>query len=457
MSTQAQSAAGRARLPPGPPGLPLLGSALELAFTKDRLGFLLRLGRDYGDVSHTFLGPWSVYMVNHPDLIEELLLGRYRDCIKDKSTRDLSVLVGQGLLTSEGEPWQRARRLAAPPLQPKRIAGYAATVVDCAERMCRGFGARAARDIYADVTTLTLEIVGKTLLGVDTRSDAERVSRVLGLFMTYYEQQLYSWQALLPLAVPTWTRVRLRRGIRELDRLIYDMIGRCRAQGPGAEHFLSRLVFARGEGGEALSDLQLRDEAVTMLLAGHETTALALTYAIFALTQHAEQRARLRAELDAFFADPAHDPAAACELPYLDGFIRESLRLYPPAYAIGREVVKSFELGGYTLPVGSQIMISQYAIQRDARFFQEPERFSPERWLDPTRKTPPRFAYFPFGGGPRICIGMHFAMMEIALVLATLVRRTELAAPAGTQLQLDPVATLRMKGGLRVQVEQRAS
>jgi cytochrome P450 len=447
---QAQSDVALPRLPPGPSGPPLIGTAFKLA--KDPLGFLLQLGRDYGDVSHTFLGPWSVYMVNHPDLIEEVLLGRHRDCIKDKSTRDLSVLVGQGLLTSEGEPWQRARRLAAPPLQPKRIAGYAATVIDCAERMCHGFASGRERDIHADVTMLTLEIVGKTLLGVDTRSDAERVSRVLGLFMTFYEKQLYSWEAVLPLAVPTWTRLRLRRAIRELDRLIYAMIARCRAQGPGAEHFLSRLVHAGGEGGAALSDRQLRDEAVTMLLAGHETTALALTFAIFALTQHAEQRTRLRAELDAFFADPAHDPAAVCELPYLDAFIRESLRLYPPAYAIGREAVKAFDLGGFTLPVGSQIMISQYAIQRDARFFPEPERFMPERWLDASSKALPRFAYFPFGGGPRICIGMHFAMMEIALVLATLVRRIEIAALPDTQLRLDPVVTLRVKGGLRVQV-----
>jgi cytochrome P450 len=228
-------------------------------------------------------------------------------------------------------------------------------------------------------------------------------------------------------------------------------------------------VHARGDDGEPMSDLQLRDEAVTMLLAGHETTALALTYAVYLLCTHPEVAERLRAEVDAAFtgnAPPlrgasfdaaAVDPVALCALPYLNAVVRETLRLYPPAYAIGREVIEPFEIDGYALTKGAQITISQYAVQRDARLFPEPERFRPERWLDGAQDGLPRFAYFPFGGGPRVCIGNHFAMMEIAVVLACFVRRLELELPPGHRLKLAPLVTLRVDGGLPGRVRVRAT
>ena len=441
-------------LPPGPRGLPLVGTAMELA--KDPLGFIRDLAYRYGPVSFTRFGPWAVYMLNDAELIEDVLIGKHRSCVKDKSTRDLMPLAGQGLLTSEGELWRRQRRLAAPPLQPKRIAGYAETMFDSAARAFAPFRDGETRDMHGELAQLTLEIVSKTLLGVDARGDGQRIADALERFMEYFERQVYSWQGILPLWVPTPSRVRMRRAVRGLDDIVYPMIARYRASAGSEEHLLARLVHARGEDGEPMSDLQLRDEALTMMLAGHETTALALTYAVYLLATHPEVASRLRAEVDAAFASGQPDPMALCALPYLNAVMRESLRLYPPGYAIGREVTEPFEVGGYALPRGTQLLISPYTIHRDARYFAQPERFVPERWLDSAFvEALPRFAYFPFGGGPRVCIGNHFAMMELALVLASLVRGFELELLPGYQLELAALVTLRVVGGLPMRVRRR--
>jgi cytochrome P450 len=328
-------------------------------------------------------------------------------------------------------------------------------MVACAERMSSGFRDDEVRDIHVDMMTLTLEIVGKTLLGVDARSDAERVAHVVEVAMAYFDKQLFSWHAVLPPWVLTPERIAFRKAVTELDAIIYRIIARCRAEGDQADHLLARLVKARDENGEAMSDAQLRDEAVTMLLAGHETTAIALSFAFYALSEHPEIAARLRAEIDAQIGTrPAVLPDLP-RLPYLDAVMRETWRLYPPAWLIGREVVQPFEIGGYTLPRGVQLTMSAFTMHRDPRFFPDPERFQPERWLDPAAAALPKFAYFPFGGGPRVCIGNHFAMMEIALVLATLMQQVELTVVPGFQLAFSPVVTLRPARGVPVLVRRR--
>jgi cytochrome P450 len=273
--------------------------------------------------------------------------------------------------------------------------------------------------------------------------------------MQYFERQAYSPEGLLPLFVPTPRGVRMRRAVAELDTIIYPMIARCRANGAREDHLLARLINARGEDGAPMSDLQLRDEVVTMLLAGHETTALALTYAVYLLSTHPAVAARLRAEVDAAFASTPIDPMALCALPYLNAVARETMRLYPPAYVIGREVVEPFELDGYRLEKGAQVLISQYTIQHDPRFFPQPKRFQPQRWLDGAQDALPRFAYFPFGGGPRVCIGNHFALMEIAIVLATFVRKLAVQLPGDYELETTPLVTLRVSGGLPARVQLR--
>ena len=442
------------RVPPGPRLRPLVGSLPELS--RDPLGLLEDLAFRYGPIAYTRIGPSRLYMVNEPDLIEEVLLGRARDCIKDAGTRELIPLVGQGLLTSEGELWRRQRKLAAPPLSPKRIAGYADTMVACAQRAFAVLP-DGERDLSVDLMGLTLEIVSKTLLGADARSDAERIARVVDVAMAYFDKQLRTWHAVLPKWIPTPERLAFRKVLPELDAIIAEMIARCRNGNPDADHLLARLVQARDEHGAPMSDAQLRDEAVTMLLAGHETTALTLSFASLLLGQHPELAERARAEVDAQLGTRAATLADLPRMPLLEAIVKETLRLYPPAWIIGREVVQPFELAGYHLPAGVEVAMSAYTTQRDPRLFDEPTRFRPERWLEPATQALPRFAYFPFGGGPRVCIGNHFAMMEGQLVLATLLQQLTLSEAPGYQLELAPVVTLRPARGVRVRLSRRAA
>jgi cytochrome P450 len=298
--------------------------------------------------------------------------------------------------------------------------------------------------------------VGKTLLGFDARGEAKRISVIVDAAMVYIDKQMNSLQGLLPQWVLTPERYHFRKAVRELDALIYRVIARCREQGSDADHLLARLVQARDENGEPMSDVQLRDEAVTMLLAGHETTALTLTYAAFLLACHPVAGARLREEIDRKLAGRSPTMTDLPALPFLDAVVKETLRLYPPAYVIGREVVKPFEVGGYLVPAGHQVLMSPYVMQRDPRYFDEPLSFKSERWLEPAASALPRFAYFPFGGGPRVCIGNHFATMEVALVLCTLLQRVELEALPGFELRTKPIVTMRPDGGVPMRVKRRA-
>jgi cytochrome P450 len=265
-----------------------------------------------------------------------------------------------------------------------------------------------------------------------------------------------SVQGLLPQWVLTPQRHRFRKAVRELDALVYRIIARCREQGSDADHLLARLVHARDENGEPMSDVQLRDEAVTLLLAGHETTALTLTYAAFLLARNPAAAARLREEVDQKLAGRSPAMSDLPGLTFLDAVVKETLRLYPPAYVIGRQVVKPFEVGGYLIPEGHQILMSPYVLQRDAHYFDDPEAFKPERWLEPSASPLPRFVYFPFGGGPRVCIGNHFATMEAALVLGTLVQRIELETLPGFELRTRPIVTMRPAKGVPMRVKRRA-
>jgi cytochrome P450 len=441
------------RLPPGPRGLPLLGSGP--AVIRDPLRFYRHMTLDYGDLSHARIGPTSFYLVNESPLIEQFLVGQHKDCVKDATTRSLYPLVGHGLLTSEGELWKRQRKLSGPAFAPKRITAYADVMVESAERSFRSFRDGEARDFHADIMSLTLEIVGKTILGVNTREEADRIAGVTDAAFAYFEERLYSWKRLLPFDLPSPSLRRFRKAKAELDEIVRSIVARSRDDREQGDHLIARLSRARSEEGEAMSEQQLHDEAVTMLLAGHETTALALMYGVYCLSTQPGAAARLREEVD---KELGGRPVTFADLPrlrYLDACARETLRLYPPAYAFGREVVKPFELAGYTIPVGSQVVVSPYGMHRNPRHFPEPESFRPERWLEGSSSALPRFAYLPFGGGPRVCIGSHFAMMELCLVLATLVQQLELEVLPGFDLHLSPVITLRSRGGLPVRVRRR--
>lgn len=441
------------RLPPGPRGLPVVG---YLPFVmRDPLRFYQKMSLEYGDVSYCRLGPASLYFINQPDLIEQLLLGEHQHCVKDAIARDLIPLLGAGLLTNEGASWRKQRKLASPPLQPKRVAAYADVMVDLSQRTFAFFAPGETRDFGADMMRLTLDIVGRTLLGANTQADTERIAQVLESAQSFLEGRLYSLMRLIPASVPTPAVQRFRRARQELDAIVYKIIDQCREHGTGEDHLLARLLAARTEDGEAMSRAQLRDEVVTMMLAGHETTALVLTYAVYLLGSNPDQAARLRDEVDRVIGKRTARMTDLPNLPFLDAVVREALRIYPPAYTFGREVIAPFELGGYLMPKGATVIVSPFALHRNPRFFPQPERFSPERWLNAQNASLPRFAYFPFGGGPRVCIGNHFATMEAALVLATLVQQVELSVAPDFQLAFSPAITLRMRESLRVKVERR--
>ncbi|HEX2678212.1 MAG TPA: cytochrome P450, partial [Polyangiales bacterium] len=432
---------------------PLIGAMADMR--RDPIGFLTDLHSHYGPVAFTKLGMANAYFLSSPDLIEDVLVGKHRNFCKDFATRELEPLVGKGLLTADGDEWLQQRRLAQPPLQPKRIASYAQTMTECAERLFDSFRDDEVRDISLDMAHLTLEIAGRCLLGADPRREAERIGHIMEVSMVYFDRQLRTLEGILPKWLPTPDRVRMKAATDELDTIIYRIIERCRRDGAEADHLLGRLVNARDEDGHAMSDKQLRDEAVTMLLAGHETTALTLAYAIYLLSEHPDVAASVRAEVDGTLGGrtPAFEDLP--KLKRVDAVVRETLRLFPPAYIIAREVVEPIQLGEFLVPKGDQVLMSPYAMHHDPRWFREPERFDPTRWTNGETSGLPKFAYFPFGGGPRVCIGIHFAIMEAVLVLASLLQHSELSVVPGYKVEVDPIVTLRPRNAIRAQVRRR--
>jgi cytochrome P450 len=442
-----------ARPPPGPRGNLLLGNLLPIM--REPFEFATRCAREYGDVMRMRVGPMVVYMVVHPELIEQVLRRDHRNFIKDKGTRMLAELLGEGLLTSEGETWRRQRRLAQPAFQLDQIQKYGAVMVACAERMLKGWQAGQTRDIHADMTRLTMEIAAQTLLGASMTEQTERVSRAMNDAMIYFAGPAlwfpgYKW-------LPTPGNLRFRRARRELDHIMYSTIAQRRAEAAaGGDDLLSRLLAARDEDGSQMTDHQLRDELVTLFLAGHETTAQALSFTFYLLGKHPAVAARLAAEVDEVLAGRLPTSSDVPRLRYTEWVIKESMRLYPPAPNVGREALCDCEIGGYRIPRGAQVALVQWVAQRDPRWFDNPEVFQPERWDNDLARRLPRCAYFPFGDGPRICIGNQFAMLEAVLILATVVQRYNVELVPGYKLELFASVTLRPKHGVAMTVRERA-
>jgi cytochrome P450 len=443
------------RRPAGPRVFPLLGALPLIA--RDPLAFYSRMSCDFGPISYAPVVRSELYVVGGPELVDELLTVRHKSLIKDSITRALRPLVGDGLLTSEGELWKRQRKLSAPLFAPKRLLSYEQAMVDCAQRAFASFQHGQRRDFHVDSMAVTLEVVARTLLGISDPTQLAEVGQLVDTVLAYYAERLHSWGVLLPLDFPTPAYRRFVRAKRELDALVRGVIDHVRRQDADADHLLARLVRARSDDGQGMSEQQLLDEAVTMLLAGHETTALTLMFTVYLLSRHPPEAAKLQQEIDDVLGGRPVRVSDLEHMPVLDSVLRESLRLYPPAYVFAREATESFELGGHQLPAGAQILISPYAIQRNPRLWSQPTRFDPSRWLTGEARKLPRFAYLPFGGGNRICIGSHFAMQEAALLMATLLQQVALDVQPGFQLQLEPVVTLRSRSGLPVRVRRHAT
>ncbi len=441
-------------LPPGPRGSWLLGSLPE--FRRDIPAFYERLARQYGDVAGFRLGPRRLCLLSHPDLIEQFLTSPSKDLIKRTYVLNLLVpVLGNGLLTSEGDFWLRQRRLIQPAFHRQRLTAYGEEMVACTLRTLDRWRDGETRDLHAEMMALALEIAGRAFFGADVSGDAGKVGEALEAVMEHF---LARWETLLPLPLwlPTPVNRRFKRALARLDAIVYQLIRQRRESGGGGDDVLSLLLRARDEGdGTGMTDRQVRDEVMTLLLAGHETTANALAWTWYLLATHPEQEARLLAEVNAVLGGRPPTPADVPRLPFCERVVLESLRLYPPAYGFGREAARDFALGGYRIPRGTTVIVSQWVVHRDGRFFDDPLTFRPDRWADGLAARLPRYAFFPFGGGPRVCIGNTFALLETALVLATIVPRFRFELVPGQTVVPKATVTLRPAQGIKVVLRRR--
>ncbi len=442
-----------ARHPPGPKGNLILGVMSE--FNRDTLAFITRC-RDFGDVVSMRFLYLTAYFLYHPNDIEYVVSTNARNFIKSRTLRSpfFHRLVGNGLLTSEADVWKRQRRLAQPAFHRQRINAYGEVMVQYAERMISSWGEGEVRDIHRDMMRLTLEIVVKTLFNAEVSEDADKVGRVLSrIAKPFASQATLKW--ILDNRLPTPAHKRFQADAREIDDIVYRIIGERRASGQDQGDLLSMLLEAHDDDGSQMSDRQLRDEVMTLFLAGHETTALTLSWIWYLLAQNPVAEKKFHFEL----SDVLHGKLPTMEdlprLKYADMIAREAMRLYPPAYGLGREAIEDCEIAGYHVPRKAQVFMFQWVTQRDPRFFDEPNSFIPERWTDEFVNRLPKYAYFPFGGGPRFCIGNSFAMMEIVLVLATIGQRFKMTLVADHSVTLLPAMSLRPKDGIKVAIANR--
>jgi cytochrome P450 len=436
--------------PPGPRGLPLVGS-LPIAL-QDPLAFWLDLTLHYGPIAYARIAWFDLYMLNTPELVTQMLVTHHRVCIKDQSALpELLQFTGRGLMSLEGEEWRMRRKLAAPALSPKRVTAYVDTVVELTTRLANQLTDSGPRDFHRDAMRLALNVAAKTLLGVDVGPDADRLGQIMDLTLAYFTKRMFRLsQRLIPASLPTHDQRAFRAAVADLDAIVFRMLARCRADA-NSDTLLADLLRARDEQGRALTDQELRDEVVTMLVAGHETSALTLTYAVYELSRHPAHLQRLRDEVERLAPGRTLQRADLPQLVWTEAVVKETLRLYPPGHALSRKLLAPLELGGYKIPAGSLVCVSPYAMHRHPSYFPDPEQFRPERWQEGADALP-RGCYLPFGDGPRICVGNHFAIAELKLMLGTLLRQLDIQVAPDYQLKLDPGITLRPVSGLPVTI-----
>jgi len=440
-------------LPQGPAGHPLLGTLRD--FQRDQLAFYASCAHDYGDVVPTRFGPVRVLLIYHPDAIEEVLVTRNRDFVKSPGVRLLRPLLGEGLLRSEGSVWLRQRRLVQPAFHRQRLADYGEIMTAYTERRLLDWKDSQVVDVHAEMMALTLEIVAKTLFDADVSNQTGSVGHAANVLAEHFGARLRSFR-LLPHWVPTPANLRSAQAIRRLDQVIYGMIATRRSSGEDRGDLLSILLHAQdADDGTGMTDRQVRDEAMTLFMAGHETTAVALSWTWYLLGQHPQVEARVAEEVRAVLGGRAPAMADPPNLTYTARVVTESMRLYSPVYVMGRQATRPTEVAGYPVARNVIVVMPTWIVHRDARWFDEPEAFRPERWADERARPLPRFAYFPFGGGPRQCIGNAFAMMEAVLVLATIAQRCRLTLLPGQRVTPTPYVTLRPEPGIRMVVARR--
>lgn len=438
--------------PPGPRSI-IPGAALR-AMQRQPIRFLTSLARDYGDVSHFSYGPQHLYFINHPDLIRDVLVTKSASFMKGRALQRAKLLLGDGLLTSEGELHRRQRRLAQPAFHRYHIDEYAVMMIDRAEATSASWRDGETLDVHHEMMLLTLAIVARTLFGADVDKEANTIGAALTEALETFPLLINPFASLLQ-KLPFPRVRRLRRAIATLDSTIYRIIEERQRSGGDRGDLLSMFLMMVDEEGDqtGMSSKQLRDEVMTLFLAGHETTANALSWTWYLLSLHPDIERELHREIDSILGDRAPIPADYPRLPYTEMVLAESMRLFPPAWVIGRLAIEDVEIGGWTIPRGSIAIVSQAVMHRDARFWPDPDRFDPQRFTAAAKASRPRFSYFPFGGGPRVCIGEGFAWMEGVLALASLARKWRVRV--NDEVVPLPLITLRPKGGMPAVVTAR--
>ena len=438
------------KLPPGPSHWN--SWRLALAFYRDPLRLFLDLAQQYGDVVGSRLGPWHFVLVANPDLVETVLLRHPRDYIKEHG--HIQQLLGNGLLVSEGDFHMRQRRLMQPAFHRDRIAAYGSVMADYARRLSEHWQDGSSLDVYQGMMHLTQTVAAKTLFDADVEAEADAVGQAIttALHTNFLVQRLPFARLFQKLS---------RRSQRQFEEAIalvngtfYRLIAERRNDARDRGDLLSMLLKTQDAKG-GLTDEQIRDELATLFVAGHETTGGALTWTLYLLARHPEVEATLHGELDRVLQGRPPTVADVPRLPYTEMVVAESLRMYPPGWTLLRQTVHETQVGGYTLPPDTYVFLSAWVIHHDARFFPDPWKFDPSRMTPEARKARPHFAYFPFGGGSRQCIGEQFAWMEMILVLANLAQRWRLHLAPGQTVRTNPGATLRPKGNVWMTVEAR--
>jgi cytochrome P450 len=424
-------------------------------FRRDPLDLLERLARDQGDFAHLRFGLNRGFLLSHPSMVEEVLVTHNQYFRKSPGTRRLGSLLGHGLLSSDGQAWLRKRRLTQPAFHRERVAAAGEVMVDYSRRLLDTWQPGAEFDVQQHMMELTLQIACKTLFGADVAEDVEIVRQATTVVSDHFLSRLTSLLFLMPDSVPTPGNQRYMAAVRELDRLVYRIIEQ-HAADDRDDSLLSMLLAARAtEDGAGLSDHEIRDEVMTFFLAGHETTALALTWALYLLAKAPHTRERLYREIEDVLDGRPPTVEDVGRLPFTRAVVDEALRIYPPAYLQGREALRDCTIGGHHIKRGMTLIVSQWVIHRDPRFWDQPNEFVPERWLDGTLvKRLPRFAYFPFGGGQRQCIGSGFAQLEAVLILACVAQRAALDLVSDEPVATRPLITLRPKYGIRMRVAE---
>jgi cytochrome P450 len=439
----------------GPKNLPILGSLP--AFRSRPLQFLTDAAKNYGDIPYFRLGPYHAHLINHPDYIRDILVTNQGNFTKSRALQRARILLGEGLLTSEGKFHLRQRRLVQPAFHRDRLAAYASVMTDYGVRARDRWKAGETLDISNEMMRLTLGVVGKTLFSADVESEAPEIGDALTTVLKMFRMLMMPFSEYLEkLPLPSIRRFEKARD--RLDKTIYGLIRERRRSGEDRGDLLSMLLLTQDEeaDGAGMTDTQVRDEALTLFLAGHETTANALTWTWYLLSQNPECESKLHAEIDSVLEGRAPQMSDLPQLRYTEMVFAEAMRLYPPAWAIGRMSKAAFDMGGVHFPARSICILSPYVTHRDPRWFPEPERFDPERWTPEARDARPKFSYYPFGGGARLCIGERFAWMEGTLLIAAIAQKWKLELAKGQKVEPLPLITLRTKYGMNMSCQPRS-